>query len=171
MRRWFRACCARIRVTAPRRVRRHPGLHSMAVRIFRAGQPDDQHQRLRRLGAGDRYPDMFGLNNHFVAGVSFDGAQTEFTGVSYVGGITSGSRVVHWSRRGHRRARQQRAGAGGDQRRVLRCVPRRHVQPDGPPGADASGPVQCGADQPQRPERRRPYRQSRLSALQSRGRA
>ena len=36
---------------------------------------------------------MFGFNNHLVAGLSFDGAQTEFTGVSYIGGITPDSRV------------------------------------------------------------------------------
>ncbi|MEA2772660.1 MAG: iron complex outerrane recepter protein [Acetobacteraceae bacterium] len=35
---------------------------------------------------------VFGFNNHLVAGVSFDGAQTEFTGVSYIGGITAVSR-------------------------------------------------------------------------------
>ena len=36
---------------------------------------------------------MFGLNNHVVAGVSFDGAQTEFGATSYVGGLTNDSRV------------------------------------------------------------------------------
>jgi len=36
---------------------------------------------------------VFGLKNHLVAGVSFDGAQTEFDGVSYIGGITPYSRV------------------------------------------------------------------------------
>ena len=36
---------------------------------------------------------IFGLDNHFVAGFSFDGAQTEFTGESFVGGITPYTRV------------------------------------------------------------------------------
>ncbi len=36
--------------------------------------------------------DVFGLRNQFVAGVSFDGAQTGFSGTSYVGGITLFSR-------------------------------------------------------------------------------
>ena len=37
--------------------------------------------------------DIFGLANHAVAGASFDGAQTEFGALSYVGGITDVSRV------------------------------------------------------------------------------
>ena len=37
--------------------------------------------------------DIFGLANHAVAGLSFDGAQTEFGALSYVGGITDVSRV------------------------------------------------------------------------------
>ncbi len=35
---------------------------------------------------------VFGLKNHLVAGLSFDGAQTEFTGASFIGGITTDSR-------------------------------------------------------------------------------
>ena len=37
--------------------------------------------------------DIFGLKNHFVAGLSFDGAQTMFSAVSYIGGITALDRV------------------------------------------------------------------------------
>ncbi|HTU53726.1 MAG TPA: TonB-dependent receptor [Acetobacteraceae bacterium] len=37
--------------------------------------------------------DVFGLANHAVGGLSFDGAQTEFGALSYVGGITDVSRV------------------------------------------------------------------------------
>jgi iron complex outermembrane receptor protein len=37
--------------------------------------------------------DIFGLQNHAVVGLSFDGAQTEFGGISYIGGITDVSRV------------------------------------------------------------------------------
>ena len=39
--------------------------------------------------------DVFGLKNHLVAGIGFDGAQTEFDGVSYIGGITPVSRVYY----------------------------------------------------------------------------
>jgi len=35
----------------------------------------------------------FGLTNHLVAGLSFDGAQNEFSGTSYVGGLTPLDRV------------------------------------------------------------------------------
>ena len=37
--------------------------------------------------------DRFGLGNHLVAGVSFDGAQSRFTGNSFVGGLTPLDRV------------------------------------------------------------------------------
>ncbi len=37
--------------------------------------------------------DLFGLKNHFVAGVSFDGAQTMFSATSFVGGLTPFDRV------------------------------------------------------------------------------
>jgi len=37
--------------------------------------------------------DVFGLKNHAVAGFSFDGAQTEFGALSYLGGITDVTRV------------------------------------------------------------------------------
>ncbi|HUC19154.1 MAG TPA: TonB-dependent receptor [Acetobacteraceae bacterium] len=37
--------------------------------------------------------EVFGLQNHAVVGLSFDGAQTEFGGISYIGGITDVSRV------------------------------------------------------------------------------
>ncbi len=36
---------------------------------------------------------VFGLNNHAVAGLSFDGAQTEFSATSFIGGITPDTRV------------------------------------------------------------------------------
>ena len=36
---------------------------------------------------------VFGFNNHLVGGVSFDGAQTEFTAASSIGGITPDTRV------------------------------------------------------------------------------
>ena len=37
--------------------------------------------------------DLFGLKNHAVAGVSFDGAQTLFSATSYIGGLTPLDRV------------------------------------------------------------------------------
>jgi iron complex outermembrane recepter protein len=37
--------------------------------------------------------EVFGLKNHFVAGTSFDGAQTMFSAISYVGGLTGLDRV------------------------------------------------------------------------------
>jgi iron complex outermembrane receptor protein len=37
--------------------------------------------------------DVFGLNNHFVLGFSFDGAQTLFSASSYIGGLTPLDRV------------------------------------------------------------------------------
>jgi iron complex outermembrane recepter protein len=37
--------------------------------------------------------DVFGLKNHFVAGVAFDGAQTQFNAASYIGGQTTDSRA------------------------------------------------------------------------------
>ncbi len=36
---------------------------------------------------------IFGLKNHFVAGLSFDGAQTTFSAVSYIGSLTPLTRV------------------------------------------------------------------------------
>lgn len=37
--------------------------------------------------------EIFGLQNHFVAGLSFDGAQTMFSAVSYIGSLTPLTRV------------------------------------------------------------------------------
>ena len=37
--------------------------------------------------------DVFGLRNHLVGGMSFDGAQTEFTAASYIGGMDQINRV------------------------------------------------------------------------------
>ena len=37
--------------------------------------------------------DLFGLHNHFVAGLSFDGAQNGFGAISYIGGLSSPARV------------------------------------------------------------------------------
>jgi iron complex outermembrane recepter protein len=56
---------------------------------------DNQTTNTNGYGASAQVTDtqtVSGFNNHLVAGVSFDGAQTEFTGVSYIGGITAVSR-------------------------------------------------------------------------------
>ena len=133
-----------------------PGVHSTTLgggtipaflgpNPFSYSELDNQTTNTNGYGASIQATDtqtVFGFNNHLVAGVSFDGAQTEFTGVSYIGGITPDHPRVRRPRRGHRRARQQRAGSGGDQRCVLRRVLRRHAQPDRPAGADRLGPVQ-----------------------------
>jgi iron complex outermembrane receptor protein len=37
--------------------------------------------------------DLFGFKNHFVAGLSFDGAQTMFSATSFIGGLTPDTRV------------------------------------------------------------------------------
>ncbi len=37
--------------------------------------------------------DLFGLKNHFVAGASFDGAQTEFSATAMIGGLTPVTRI------------------------------------------------------------------------------
>jgi outer membrane receptor protein involved in Fe transport len=37
--------------------------------------------------------DLFGLKNHLIAGVAFDGAQTEFSATAFIGGLTDLTRV------------------------------------------------------------------------------
>jgi iron complex outermembrane recepter protein len=59
-------------------------------------QLDNQTTNTNGYGASVQMTDtqtVFGFNNHLVAGLSFDGSQTEFTGASYIGGITADSRV------------------------------------------------------------------------------
>jgi outer membrane receptor protein involved in Fe transport len=62
---------------------------------FAYSELDNQTTNTNGYGASIQGTDtqtVFGFNNHLVAGVSFDGAQTEFTAASYLGGITSISR-------------------------------------------------------------------------------
>jgi iron complex outermembrane receptor protein len=57
---------------------------------------DNQSTNTNGYGASVQVTDtqtVFGLNNHLVAGFSFDGAQSEFSGESFIGGITPLSRV------------------------------------------------------------------------------
>jgi iron complex outermembrane recepter protein len=56
---------------------------------------DNQTTNTNGYGASIQATDtqtVFGFKNHLVGGISFDGAQTEFTGLSYIGGITPVSR-------------------------------------------------------------------------------
>jgi len=60
------------------------------------GELDVQTTSTNSYGASAQLTDagmVFGLKNHFVAGLSFDGAQTQFNGVSYIGGLTTDTRV------------------------------------------------------------------------------
>jgi outer membrane receptor protein involved in Fe transport len=63
---------------------------------FSYSELDNQTTNTNGYGASIQATDtqtVFGFKNHLVGGVSFDGAQTEFTGASYIGGITPISRV------------------------------------------------------------------------------
>jgi outer membrane receptor protein involved in Fe transport len=60
------------------------------------GQLDLQRTSTHSYGASVQVTDideLFGFNNHFVAGLAFDGAQTQFNAASYVGGLTSDIRT------------------------------------------------------------------------------
>ena len=60
------------------------------------GELDLQRTSTNAYGAAVQFTDthdVFGLKNHFVAGVAFDGAHTKFNGASYVGGLTTDSRT------------------------------------------------------------------------------
>jgi outer membrane receptor protein involved in Fe transport len=68
----------------------------LGANSFSYSELDNQTTNTNGYGASVQMTDtqtVFGFNDHLVAGVSFDGAQTEFTGVSYIGGITADSRV------------------------------------------------------------------------------
>ena len=63
---------------------------------FSYAELDNQTTDTNGYGASVQATDtqtVFGFDNHLVGGVSFDGAQTAFTGVSYIGGITPDTRV------------------------------------------------------------------------------
>jgi outer membrane receptor protein involved in Fe transport len=63
---------------------------------FAYSELDNQTTNTNGYGASVQVTDtqtIFGLNNHLVGGFSFDGAQTTFTGVSFIGGITPDTRV------------------------------------------------------------------------------
>ncbi|MFL5284750.1 MAG: TonB-dependent receptor [Rhodopila sp.] len=62
---------------------------------FAYSELDNQTTNTNGYGAsvqGTYTGDVLGLKNHFVAGLSFDGAQTEFTAVGLIGGIAPLSR-------------------------------------------------------------------------------
>jgi iron complex outermembrane recepter protein len=57
---------------------------------------DDQTTNTNAYGASAQVTntnDLFSLKNHFIAGVSFDGAQTLFSATSFIGGLTPDTRV------------------------------------------------------------------------------
>ncbi len=63
---------------------------------FSYSELDSQTTNTNGYGASIQATDtqtVFGVKNHLVGGFSFDGAQTEFTGVSYIGGLTPDTRV------------------------------------------------------------------------------
>ena len=63
---------------------------------FPYSELDNQTTNTNGYGAAVQATDtrtVFGFKNHLVGGLSFDGARTEFTGVSYIGGITPDTRV------------------------------------------------------------------------------
>ena len=63
---------------------------------FAYSELDNQTTNTNGYGASAQVTntnDVLGLRNHFVAGVSFDGAQTLFSGTSFIGGITPITRV------------------------------------------------------------------------------
>ncbi len=86
--------------------------------------------------------ELFGLKNHIVAGVCFDGAQTMFGATSFVGGLTTLDRVFI----GPGVPIDELAGPCRHFQRHLRCVRRRHTEPDATPGHHTVGPVQRGRD-------------------------
>ena len=60
------------------------------------GELDNQTTNTNSYGASAQLTntsDVFGLKNHFVAGMSFDGAQTLFGATSFIGGLTTSDRV------------------------------------------------------------------------------
>jgi outer membrane receptor protein involved in Fe transport len=57
---------------------------------------DTQTTNTNSYGAAVQFTDtgtLFRIKNHFVAGASFDGAQTEFSATAYIGGLTPITRV------------------------------------------------------------------------------
>jgi iron complex outermembrane receptor protein len=59
------------------------------------GQLDVQQTSTHAYGASVQLTDVqdiFGLKNHLVAGLSFDGGQTQFNAASYIGGLTTDTR-------------------------------------------------------------------------------
>ena len=86
-------CCAPTQASAPRWA-------ATSFPDFLNGGPyselDNQTTNTNAYGVSAQVTntnDLFGLKNHFVAGVSFDGAQTLFSATSFIGGLTPDSRV------------------------------------------------------------------------------
>ena len=90
--------------------------------------------------------ELFGLKNHIVAGVSFDGAQTAVRRDLVHRRPDDARPRVHRPRRGDRRAGHQLAGPRRDLQRHLWRVRRRHTEPHAAACRDTVGPVQRGPD-------------------------
>ncbi|HEX3888966.1 MAG TPA: TonB-dependent receptor [Phenylobacterium sp.] len=62
---------------------------------FAYSELDQQTSKTHSYGASAQVTNtdqLFGMNNHAVAGVSYDGARTNFTAASFIGGLTADSR-------------------------------------------------------------------------------
>ena len=89
--------------------------------------------------------ELFGLQNHFVAGVSFDGAQTLFSAASFIGGLTTLDRVFVGPGMVIDEPGTNSPVRVGDLQRQLRRLLRRHAEPHAAACPDAVRPVQRGA--------------------------
>ena len=125
---------------------------------------DTQTTNTNGYGASAQVTDtgtVFGLTNHAVAGVSFDGSQTEFSATAYIGGVTDITRVfigpgVVIDEPGNN------VPCGWRFPMAIMPVRQRHAGPDPATFADRLRPFQHRRNQPVGPGRRRPHRQSRL---------
>ena len=122
------ACCALIPAPARRSAARR-SWPSLGPSPFSYSELDNQTTNTNGYGASIQVTDtqtVFGFNNHLVGGISFDGAQTEFTGESFIGGIDPISRLFIGPGVIIDEPGSQRAGSGRDQQCILRRVLRRH---------------------------------------------
>ena len=153
------------------RLQHHAGrrLHSrLPERRCRTRELDNQTTNTNAYGASAQVTntnELFGLKNHFVAGVSFDGAQTMFSAVSFVGGLTPLDRVFIGPGVVIDEPGTNSPVARRDLQRDLRRLRRRHAEPHAAACSDAVRPVQRGADRSERSERRRSDRQSQLHRI------
>ena len=111
--------------------------------------------------------DLFGLKNHFVAGVSFDGAQTMFSAASFIGGLTPLDRVFIGPGVVIDEPGTNSPVRVGDLQRHIRVYIADTLNLTPQLAVTRLRPLQRGAGRPERSERWRPDRQSQLQPLQS----